>query len=49
MNLCAELGKNYDPYKEMAFRRELIPEALVYVDIIGGKTLLAKLGYELID
>lgn len=43
--LCADLGVNVDPLKEIAFRRELPVSFLRYVDIIGGKVELSQLGY----
>lgn len=43
--LCCLLGKKIDPLKEMAFNRSLSKESRTYIDIIGGKTPLAELGY----
>lgn len=43
--LCADLGVNVDPLKEITFRRELPVSFWRYVDIIGGKVELSQLGY----
>jgi len=45
LNLCAKRGENYDPLKEIVFDRELDPEAITYVDIIGGKVKISEFGY----
>jgi hypothetical protein len=43
--LCAKLGKNYDPLKELAFDRTLVPECIDYIDLISGRRPNSELGY----
>jgi len=45
LNICAMLGKNYDPLKEIGFDRKLDPACVAYIEMMAGSVPITHYGY----